>query len=174
MIAGSVAGRGTLLLLTSGWHPADSQLALSTKFVPLLYGWLEAAGFRNERPATWLVGDLLPNQHWNSVTLPGGASQSLRPGEGFRAPMPGLFTFSGNGRNPEQLAVNLAPEEGRITPLDLARLRELGVRIEAPPDASLIVSDKSTAFYLEEDKSIVVTSSTASKIAYTVSYEELS
>jgi hypothetical protein len=36
------------------------------------------------------------------------------------------------------------------------------------------VSDKSTAFYLEEDKSVVVTSSTASKIAYTISYEELS
>lgn len=42
-----------------------------------------------------------------------------------------------------------------------------------PQDASLIVSDKSTSFYLEEDKSIVVTSSTASKIAYTVSYEEI-
>lgn len=46
--------------------------------------------------------------------------------------------------------------------------------ISVPPNASLIVSDKSTSFYLEEGKSIVVTSSTASKIAYTVSYEELS
>jgi len=46
--------------------------------------------------------------------------------------------------------------------------------ISIPPDASLIVSDKSTSFYLEEDRSIVVTSSTASKITYTISYEELS
>lgn len=46
--------------------------------------------------------------------------------------------------------------------------------IAIPADAALIVSDKSTAFYLEEDKSIVVTSGTASKIAYTVSYEEIS
>lgn len=46
--------------------------------------------------------------------------------------------------------------------------------ISVPADASLIVSDKSTAFYLEEDKSIVVTSGTASKITYTVSYEEIS
>jgi hypothetical protein len=134
MIAGSVAGHGTLLLLSSGWHPADSQLALSTKFVPLLYGWLEAAGFQNERTATWLVGDVLPNQHWNSVSLPGGASQSLRPGEGFRALMPGLFTFSGYDLKPEQIAVNLAPEEGRVTPMDLTRLRELGVRIETAAD----------------------------------------
>lgn len=46
--------------------------------------------------------------------------------------------------------------------------------ISIPPDASLIVLDKSTALYLEEDESIVVTSSTASKISYVVSYEEIS
>lgn len=45
--------------------------------------------------------------------------------------------------------------------------------ISVPADASLIVVDKSTGFYLEEDKSIVVTSGTASKITYTVSYEEI-
>lgn len=50
----------------------------------------------------------------------------------------------------------------------------LASTIAVPADASLIVSDKSTAFYLEEDKSIVVTSGTASKITYTVSYEEIS
>lgn len=131
MIARVVAGRGTLLMLTSGWHPADSQLALSTKFVPLLYGWLEAAGFRNERPASWLVGDLLPDKEWTTVTLPGGGSRPLMPGEGFRALMPGLFTLSGSGGKAEQIAVNLAPEEGRVTPLDPARIRELGVRVEA-------------------------------------------
>lgn len=46
--------------------------------------------------------------------------------------------------------------------------------ISVPADASLIVVDKSTAIYLEEDKSIVVTSGTASKITYTISYEEIS
>lgn len=46
--------------------------------------------------------------------------------------------------------------------------------IAVPANAALIVSDKSTAFYLEEDRSIIVTSGTASKIAYVVSYEEIS
>ena len=50
----------------------------------------------------------------------------------------------------------------------------LASTVSIPADASLIVSDKSTAFYLEENTSVVVTSSTASKIAYVVSYEELS
>jgi hypothetical protein len=131
MIARVVAGRGTLLMLTSGWHPADSQLALSTKFVPLLYGWLEAAGFRNERPASWLVGDLLPNQNCTTLTLPGGGSRTLKPGEGFIAEMPGLFTLYGDGGASEQIAVNIAPDEGRVAPMDPAGLRELGVRVEA-------------------------------------------
>lgn len=43
-----------------------------------------------------------------------------------------------------------------------------------PADASLIVIDKSTSFYLEEDKSILVTSNTASKISFVTSYEEIS
>lgn len=46
--------------------------------------------------------------------------------------------------------------------------------ISVPADASLIVVDKTTQIYLEEGTSIVVTSGTASGIAYTVSYEELS
>ena len=50
----------------------------------------------------------------------------------------------------------------------------LASTVSVPADASLIVSDKSTAFYLEEDKSIVVTSGTSSTIAYVVSYEEIS
>ena len=43
--------------------------------------------------------------------------------------------------------------------------------ISVPANAALIVSDKTTAFYLEEGVSISVTSGTASAITYTVSYE---
>jgi len=46
--------------------------------------------------------------------------------------------------------------------------------VAVPADASLIVTDKTTAFYLEEDKSIVVTSGSADDLAFTVSYEEIS
>ena len=43
-----------------------------------------------------------------------------------------------------------------------------------PTTASLIVVDKPTAMYLEENTSITVTSGTGSAISYLVSYEELS
>lgn len=46
--------------------------------------------------------------------------------------------------------------------------------ISVPADASLIVVDKTTGLYLEEGTSIIVTSGTASKITFSVSYEDMS
>jgi hypothetical protein len=45
--------------------------------------------------------------------------------------------------------------------------------ISVPADASLIVTDKTTAIYLEEGTSISITSGTASKLTFSVSYEIL-
>jgi hypothetical protein len=46
--------------------------------------------------------------------------------------------------------------------------------VAVPAGATLNVLDKSTAIYLEEGTSITVTSGTASKITYTLSYEDIS
>ena len=46
--------------------------------------------------------------------------------------------------------------------------------VSVPADASIIVTDKTTAIYLMEDQSIVVTSGTSSGISYTISYEAIS
>ena len=46
--------------------------------------------------------------------------------------------------------------------------------VDVPADASLLVVDKNNSFYLEENKSIVVTSGSADDITFTVSYEEIS
>lgn len=46
--------------------------------------------------------------------------------------------------------------------------------VSVPANASLIVVDKTTAIYLMENQSITVISGTASKITYTISYEDIS
>jgi len=46
--------------------------------------------------------------------------------------------------------------------------------VSVPAYASLIVVDKTTAIYLMENQSIVVTSGTSSALAYTISYENIS
>lgn len=45
--------------------------------------------------------------------------------------------------------------------------------VSVPADASLIVCDKTTSIYLEEDRSIVVTSGTANALTFSISYEEI-
>jgi hypothetical protein len=45
--------------------------------------------------------------------------------------------------------------------------------LAVPASASVIVVDKTTAIYLMENSSIVVTSGTASGITYTISYESI-
>ena len=46
--------------------------------------------------------------------------------------------------------------------------------VSVPADASLIVVDKTTAIYLMENQSIVVTSGSANDLAFTISYEAIS
>src|SRR6185295_4698862 len=50
-------GRGSVLVLTSGWQPNDSQVALSSKFVPLLYAMLELSGEVKPALTQLVVGD---------------------------------------------------------------------------------------------------------------------
>ena len=51
---------------------------------------------------------------------------------------------------------------------------EIVSTISVPADASLVVIDKNTSIYLEEDRSIGATAGTASDLKVLVSYEEIS
>lgn len=64
------------------------------------------------------------------------------------------------------VAQGSAPSSGTAYPI--------ASTISVPADASLIVVDKTTAIYLMENTSIVVTSGTASKLTFSVSYEIMS
>lgn len=144
-------GNGRLIVMTSGWHPAESQLALSTKFVPLLFGWLEAAGFAHEEAASLVVGDVLPlpklstgarltihKPDGEEVNLAAGRSDSLA-----RADMPGFFKLSSQSDS-KIVAVNLPSDEGRINPMEIHRLAEAGVKLasESLAPVSLAAAEK--------------------------------
>lgn len=49
-------GGGTVFVMASGWHPRDSQLALSTKFVPLVNSFIEIAAAVPELEKSLVVG----------------------------------------------------------------------------------------------------------------------
>jgi hypothetical protein len=149
-------GRGTLLVWTSGWQPSDSDLALSSKFVPLLYGALEYGGALAMHQAQYFVGDPvpLPNQ-MSSVPIdiqirkPDGTTVHLEKDQQVFAltDLPGIYSISESTpsahpqsaiRNPQSFAVNLPPAESRTDPMPIEDLEKLGVTLKP---ATVTVSD---------------------------------
>lgn len=128
-------GAGFVLIMTSGWHPKDSQLALSTKFVPLLFGWLEALGFSTEDPSRLTVGDEYPVSDLSGEVTIREADGSIvrwKSVEGQPVPVAqaaGVSEIS-QGDFKRSVAVNLAPEEGRVTPLEVPALAAAGVKLD--------------------------------------------
>jgi hypothetical protein len=129
-------GAGTLVLLTSGWQPADSQLALSTKFVPLLFGWLEAAGFAHAEASGLSVGDTLPPVETATIVVtPEGREIARAPGAAQRTESVGLYQLK-TGDGSRWHAVQLTPAEGRTSPMAAERLADFGVRLETAGTAT--------------------------------------
>jgi hypothetical protein len=128
-------GRGRVMVLASGWHPDDSQLALSSKFVPLIGGLLDQACGFAENTAGFTVHAAVPLSE-----RPEGAAAMLRTPSGREIPLaaeartfletdePGLYLVkSDEAETP--LAVNLAVAESDTAPLDLEQLEQRGVRV---------------------------------------------
>jgi hypothetical protein len=156
------AGKGSLLVWTSGWHPADSDLALSSKFVPLLYSALESAGALAEHPAQYFVGDPVPLPDPTSartddlqIRKPDGSI--VRPTAGqqtfVQTDVPGIYSVANSARDanppstirnnvtasaarqPQSFAVNLAAGESRTEPMPPEDLEKLGVSLQATAGA---------------------------------------
>ena len=125
-------GKGKVLLLTSGWKPSDSQLALSTKFIPLLYSILDSSRGQAAGQDQYRIGNRvsLPisttNGSW-TVQTPDGSLATLHSGEMFsQTDRPGVYRVKESGL---QFAVNIPGEESRTTPLPAETLERLGLPV---------------------------------------------
>jgi hypothetical protein len=140
-------GRGQLFVLTSGWQPADSQLALSSKFVPLLYSLLDYSGALPSDSSSYFVGEQVPlNLERDDVTQtvrkPDGTETNVTGMSFFTdTDQPGLYAMGSEGK-PREFSVNVAPEESRTAALSIDALESLGVPVrldsitQAIPDPS--------------------------------------
>ncbi|MBI4661178.1 MAG: BatA domain-containing protein [Verrucomicrobia bacterium] len=128
-------GKGTLLVLTSGWHPADSQLALSSKFVPLLYSILEQGGALRSQRSQFAIGDevlLARTNNASSLTVrrPDGVEAQPAQGSSFtQTDLPGVYTLPA-AQPPFSFAVNLDAAESRTAPLAMEELERLGLPLK--------------------------------------------
>jgi Aerotolerance regulator N-terminal/von Willebrand factor type A domain len=124
-------GKGNLLVLASGWNPADSQLAVSSKFPPLLQTMLAWSGASAPARFQFRTGDGIPAPdsfrspvQWRT---PGGKITTLPAGAAFAsADTPGIYTALGSGQE-RLFAVNLPLEESRTAPISQDELARLGV-----------------------------------------------
>ncbi len=145
-------GKGSVMVFTSSWRPADSQLALSSKFVPLLHALLEQSSDLPLRKAQYFVGDevaLPANPLPHKIRKPDGREVEVARGGKFtESDQPGVYsTAPGN----ERFVVNLSPDESKLAPLDSARLAALGVpmRTSALTVASVAAQNEIHAGELE-------------------------
>jgi hypothetical protein len=141
-------GKGRLFIMTAGWHPADSQLALSTKFVPLIDGLLK-------RPdgaiveAQYAVHDriaLPPAQtaaEKRSIRGPDGRQVELASNATTfdGADRPGIYRLNLNGAE-TPLAVNLPADESRTAPLAVEELEQLGAVLAKPSATATEIAEQ--------------------------------
>ena len=117
-------GKGRVVLLAAGWQPAESQLALSSKFVPLLYTLLETSGAAPPPVVQYQVGEQLPlaalqtgNPQNLALRAPDGSQVSLSQAQPLLLTMPGIYSITSEQPGKiSKFAVNLDPTE------ELARL----------------------------------------------------
>lgn len=138
-------GKGSLLVLTSGWRRADSQLALSSKFVPLLYSILEYGGVHTRQKLQYFVGDRVPVRRsaaYESANIrirkPDGSVINLEPAQQTFAQtdQPGIYTIESD-TDSRLFAVNLSARECRTAPMPIEDLEKLGVRLDQSGDVHI-------------------------------------
>jgi len=134
-------GRGRVIILAAGWQPERSQLALSTKFVPLLHTLLEQSGDAPPPATALIVGDNLPapaigrqGSEIARVIAPDGVMKEISTANEtpIVAAMPGVYEVQSGGAT-SRFAVNIDPAESRPGRMSLEDLEKLGAPVQATP-----------------------------------------
>ena len=147
-------GKGMVTVLTSGWQPIESQLALSSKFVPILNSLFEL-GNPTPEPDDYHCGDAVPisllDQGWKSTNR--------------RFEAPGIFMLDSQGKTAlvapiesalsikeptDAIAVNLPRSECLTDPIDLEEFARFGIPIDTRNIAQIDRERKSRANPLAE------------------------
>lgn len=135
---------GKVLALAAGWHPEDSQLALSSRFIPLLFSMLEyAGGLKNGRAAHIQSGSSLPiPEQTDKVIVPDGRIVHFEEEQVLFTPdVSGVYHFKGEELQ-ISFAVNLPATESRTEIIDTASLT--AVTHPSPPQDKPTISGEAS------------------------------
>jgi Mg-chelatase subunit ChlD len=129
-------GDGVVWILTSSWQPADSELARSTKFVPLLLEMLEASHQQILQLPQYEVGQAVAlNREAGGggdlvVETPEGSQLKIGQAETFftSTSTPGIYQLRSDN-DAVDFAVNLPPVEGDTAVMEETRLEQFGITL---------------------------------------------
>ncbi|MBA2115436.1 BatA domain-containing protein [Bremerella alba] len=138
-------GKGQIYALSTGWNRADSQLALSTKFLPLLSRWLELADQQKLASRFYFVNQsvpLPPASGKKTIQTPGGNTVQLADNATAFADTtePGIYLLR-QGSQELPFAVNIADAESDTPPLELDRLEQFGIPLGMAPTHAEQISE---------------------------------
>jgi aerotolerance regulator-like protein/VWA domain-containing protein len=129
-------GKGRLVVFASGWQRVDSQLARSSKFVPLMTGLMEGRTPPTLGGAVHLVFDRVPMPSIEeaakplTVHHPDGTTAVVPRGDVFFSDTrePGVYTVD-TPEGSRSFAINLDPLESKTAALEDVTLEKLGCRL---------------------------------------------
>jgi hypothetical protein len=121
-------GKGSVTVLAAGWQPTESQLALSSKFVPILSSMFEQASPLRPLPQ-FFCGDAIPG-------VPAGRFDS-----------PGIFP---DREADEFFAVNIPRSESLTDPIDLEEFARFGISLDRKLPTDLAREESSRKHQLAE------------------------
>ncbi len=126
-------GGGNVWMLSAGWQPSGSGLALSSKFLPILVGLLDPAGKLEQTQATFEVGESIALNSPDIRILDISGEQvddaTVQIGtQDVQFFKPGIFTLH-YGDVAQQIAVQVSAAEGQLTPQDKDLFEQYGVAL---------------------------------------------
>jgi hypothetical protein len=147
-------GNGRVLLFTFGWHDADSQFVLWSKFVPLMNSLVDDFAGTSVEPPRAIVGDYFPVHTLAgsatgemTVTPPTASERSvtISPSASTMLTEPGVYQFGWTDRDGPRtasIAANLDPLESRTNSMGLDEIRALGVPLPDIVETRLTSDEK--------------------------------
>lgn len=166
----SLPAGGEVVVFATGWHPQDSQLAVSTKFVPLVNRLIEMANKTPNLTSSLLVGEPIPFPAAEDSSLkrtmlsPGGFRETIEPDQvSFDATdVPGIYRLvysnefedsteesnSSQSQNQDQqpsaeefsFAVNLDRNESETAAIPVEQIELLNVKVGEQTTAAMDLS----------------------------------
>ncbi len=134
----SEIGNGTLIGFSAGWHPEDSQLALSTKFVPIIAGILSLSALNVQIDQSGFVNRSIQlpvdsNSNW-TLQKPDGSTVRLAADQVQTDPIesPGICKLY-NDQHESLVAINLTSSESATAAMPVETLETYNVRLGSQP-----------------------------------------